>query len=345
MNCDEYVDQFLSADADGELAEAERHLVAEHLRGCAQCRAKLDEELALKASIRRQMGATKVPADLRLRIRAALGEAVEHRGRHTEIDARARSSLRTGATRRLSGFSALRRSATMAEESLRDAGGFAPSARRWLITQLKHAQHAAPIGAVVLLLAVSTLWLRANLTNVSGPQRADHGRAIPVFEFAIDRFNELSQDFDPNVPAEAFSPNDGVYFAWVENNNPLRHVSVELPDISESYEKMRMPAEFCDFALAGYELVGGRIDHMPDGMPVTYTLYHNQTQSILSIGLKQRISAPQGGYWFSSHAFYFYRGYGICLTIYPVGHFASIIIARMPMTELLRDIAISDVVF
>src|SRR5690348_7618834 len=142
MNCDEYVDQFLSADADGELAEPERHLVEAHLRGCAQCRAKLDEELSLKAAIRRQMGAAKVPADLRLRIRAALGEAVERRGQHMGIGAGARASLRTGAIRRLPGFSALRRSATT-EKSLREAEGFAPSARRWLAAQLKHAQHVA----------------------------------------------------------------------------------------------------------------------------------------------------------------------------------------------------------
>src|SRR5689334_21437309 len=118
MNCDEYVDQFLSADADGELAAAERHLVEEHLRGCAQCRAKLEEELALKASIRRQMGAAKAPADLRLRIQAALGEAIERRGQHTSIGADARASLRTGAIRRLSGVSALRRSVATAGKSL-----------------------------------------------------------------------------------------------------------------------------------------------------------------------------------------------------------------------------------
>jgi len=106
-----------------------------------------------------------------------------------------------------------------------------------------------------------------------------------------------------------------------------------------------MPPEFCDFAMAGYELVGCRIDRMPDGKPVTYTLYRNQTSSILGIGLKQWFSAPHGGYWFETHALYSYRGYSICLTIYPNGHFASIIVARAPMVELLRDIATSDAAF
>jgi anti-sigma factor (TIGR02949 family) len=345
MNCDEYVDQFLSADADGELTESERQQVEEHLRGCAQCRAKLDEELALKALIRRQMGTAKTPADVRLRIRAALGEAAERRMRRAGVWASTRTSLGMGGASRRPVFPALRRSGAAVEKASREAAGFAPSARRWLAIQLKRAQYLAPVGFVVILLAVSTLWVRVNSRNVSGRPFPGYQRSMPAFDFAIDRLDELSQEFDPNVPAEAFSPGNGAYFAWVENSDPLRHVSVELPDISASYEKMRMPAEFCDFALAGYELVGGRIDHMPDGSPVTYTLYRNQTKSILSIGLKQRISAPQDGYWFSSHAFYSYRGYGICLTIYPVGHFASIIIARMPMVELLRDIAVSDMAF
>jgi hypothetical protein len=345
MNCDEYVDQFLSADADGELGESERQQVEEHLRGCAQCRAKLNEELVLKAFICRQMGAAKAPADVRLRIRAALGEAAESRMRRASLWASTRLSLGMDGVSRLPVFPAPRKSAAAVGKTSREAAGFAPSARRRLAIQLKRAQYLAPIGFVVILLAVSTLWFRANFRNISGPPLPGYERSVPAFDFAIDRFDELSQGFSPNVPAEAFRLDNGANFAWVENSDPLRHVSVELPDISTSYEKMRMPAEFCDFALAGYELVGGRIDHMPDRSPVTYTLYRNQTKSILSIGLKQRISAPQDGYWFSSHAFYSYRDYSICLTIYPVGHFASIIIARMPMVELLRDIAVSDLAF
>src|SRR5215467_1789490 len=99
MNCDEYVDQFLSADADGQLSAPERHLVEEHLRACRQCRARLDEELALKASIRRHMGTAKVPADVRLRIRAALGEAAENGMRHANIPASAGISFRQDAIR------------------------------------------------------------------------------------------------------------------------------------------------------------------------------------------------------------------------------------------------------
>ncbi|MBV8357484.1 MAG: zf-HC2 domain-containing protein [Deltaproteobacteria bacterium] len=342
MNCDEYVDQFLSADADGQLSAPERHLVEEHLRGCRQCRARLDEELALKASIRRHMGTAKVPADVRLRIRAALGETAEHSMRRANMPASAGISFREHAIRQPA-FSTIRRRGAASRNSSNETAGRTGSVRRWLAVQLQRARYLAPVGFVIIVLAASTMIFRIDFRSVPGQSTPDYQKSIPAFDFAIGRFNQLSQGFSPNVPAEAFRPGDGAYFAWVEESDPLRHISAELPDISASYEKVQMLPEFCDFALAGYELVGGRIDRMPDGEPVTYTLYRNQANSILSIGLKQRISAPQDGYWFSTHALYSYRGYSICLTIYPVGHFSSIIITRAPMVELLRDVAASDV--
>jgi hypothetical protein len=341
MNCNEYVDHFLSADADDQLSAQERYLVEQHLRGCDQCRGRLGEELALKGSIRRHMGTAKAPADVRLRIQAALGE-VERSARHASMLARTGRSFAEDATR-APVFSTIRRRAAAPGNSSDEAASRTGPARRWLAIQLKRAQYLAPVGFVVILLAASTVIFRVSFKSTSGESTPDYQIAIPVFDFAIGRFNELSEEFAPNVPAEAFNRDDGTYFAWVEESDPRHHVSAELPDISASYEKIQMPPEFCDFARAGYGLVGGRIDHMPDGEPVTYTLYRNHTNAILSIGLKQRISLPPGGYWFDTHALYSYRGYSICLTMYPIGHVASIIVARTPMVELLRDVATSDV--
>jgi|SRR6516225_8686924 anti-sigma factor RsiW len=342
MNCDQYIDQYLSAAADGQLAPRERGLAEEHLRGCPQCRARLGEELALKASIRRHVGIVKAPADVRLRIRAALGEAAERSARHSEISPGAGIFFRRDAGRRPV-FSTIRKGAAGPGTSGREAASRSGSARGWLVLQLTRAQYLAPVGFVVILLAASTIILRNIFTSGSEQPIADVEKSVPVFDFALSRFNELSREFAPNVPAEAFSREGGAYFAWVQESDPLLHVSTELPDISVSYEKMQMPPELCDFALAGYQLVGGRVDRMPNGEPVTYTLYRDQANSILSIGLKQRIAAPEGGYWFGTHALYSYRGYSICLTIYPVGHSASIIVARAPMFELLRNVAASDV--
>jgi anti-sigma factor RsiW len=342
MNCDEYIDQFLSADADGQLSAPERHLVEEHLRGCRQCYARLGEERALKESIRQCLGIVKAPADVRLRIRAALGEAAEHGLQHPAIFEKTGMSFSRDATRQP--VSSTRRIRAAASRNYDNEMVYrAGSPRGWLALQLKRAQYLAPVALVVILMVVSTVMFRVYFGSMSVPPIPDYQQAIPAFDFAIGRFNQLSQEFAPNVPAEAFSPDGGAYFAWVEGSDPLHHVSAELPDISASYEKMQMPPEFCDFTLAGYRLAGGRVDRMPDGEPVTYTLYRNQANSILSIGLKQRITAPQGGYWFETHAMYSYRGYSLCLTVDPIGHFVSIIVTRAPMVELLRDVAAGDI--
>src|SRR5215469_1176789 len=89
MNCDEYVEHFLSAQADNQLAADELYLAEEHLRGCSRCGALLSEEQELKAQIRLHAGIAKAPADVRLRIRAALGEADELGGRSRDFATRA----------------------------------------------------------------------------------------------------------------------------------------------------------------------------------------------------------------------------------------------------------------
>lgn len=343
MNCDEYVDQFLSAHADDELSATERLLVEKHLHDCPRCRARLVEEHALKAHIRHQAGIFRAPADVRLRIRAALGEGIERNRDHRNIHRSAPPSFSKDIGRRRALSGRLMRSG-VSKDFTGDVSNRSGSSRKWLALQLRRAQQLAPIGFVVVVLAGATMLFRFNWRSMSGLAAPKYQRSIPAFDFAIDQLNRLSREFAPNVPPEAFSRDGGAYFAWVEGNDSVRHVSAELPDISASYEKMQMLPEFCDFALAGYQLVGGRIDRMPNGEPVTYTLYRNQANSLLSIGLKEQIGAPQGGYWFGTHALYSYRNYSLCLTIDPVGHFVSIIVVRAPMVQLLRDVAASDVV-
>ena len=68
MNCEEYITNYLSAHADGELTPEEERAVAQHLGsgpddGCAVCRARLAEERLLKALIKRQAATVKTPED------------------------------------------------------------------------------------------------------------------------------------------------------------------------------------------------------------------------------------------------------------------------------------------
>src|SRR6185437_502539 len=77
MDCARYLEEMLSAHADGELRgraerDADRHLVE-----CGACQARLAEERELKRLIRMKHSMMRAPGDLRMRLRAALGELIE----------------------------------------------------------------------------------------------------------------------------------------------------------------------------------------------------------------------------------------------------------------------------
>ncbi|MGH7906344.1 MAG: anti-sigma factor family protein [Candidatus Binataceae bacterium] len=72
MDCVEYLDNCLSAYADGELTAGERRAADHHLATCARCRAELASERALKQAIRESLGPRKTPIAVEARIRAAL---------------------------------------------------------------------------------------------------------------------------------------------------------------------------------------------------------------------------------------------------------------------------------
>jgi hypothetical protein len=85
---------------------------------------------------------------------------------------------------------------------------------------------------------------------------------------------------------------------------------------------------------------------LPDGRPVTYTLYRRGPESILSLDLKDsQMSAPVGAvYWLGMRSFYEYKGYSLCVTFDSQYHSVSITVTRAPLTDLIRDIALSDAV-
>ena len=72
MDCNTYIEKYLSAHVDGELSAAELREAEEHLAGCVNCRARFAEERAVKALLRERAEMRRTPPMVRGSILAAL---------------------------------------------------------------------------------------------------------------------------------------------------------------------------------------------------------------------------------------------------------------------------------
>ena len=82
MDCQEYIEHFLSADADGELSAEEAQAVSQHLAGCPNCAARLASERAFKTFLRKRVPILATPADVRRQIAAELDRSAWSRFGH-----------------------------------------------------------------------------------------------------------------------------------------------------------------------------------------------------------------------------------------------------------------------
>jgi len=323
VDCLEYISEFLTAHADNELSPSQKSAGEAHIAGCEQCRSRLIGERALKQAIRQQVRLNRAPAELRLWIRAALNETP------------------FPATSTPAGIGGSHRSAQRSH-ALSRREGVQPSATR----RLHRTRIWISIGVTASLLLVLTM-----LTGrfVRPPEAAAH-ESVPAFDLAINKYQQFSREFQPNVPPEAYNNGgDGVLYAWVMDRNSVQRVADDGPesdDISRSYRDADMPDDLFDFSAVGYHIAGGRVDRLPDGRPVTYTLYQGDVGQIISLCFSDStMSAPVGAVdWVGMRSFYSYKGYSICLSFYPTGHFVSILVTRMPVEQLLREVANTDVV-
>ncbi len=139
---------------------------------------------------------------------------------------------------------------------------------------------------------------------------------VPTFDLAIAHLQRFENHFEPNVPSD--SP----------------------AHISEAYMDHDMPGFIWDFTHAGYRLVGGRLDHMPDGRPATFTLYRSGTDAILCTYVEIATFTPplKPAELAVAHVFYRYRGYSICVTKVPKDNFYCILISQRPMQEFMQVI-------
>jgi hypothetical protein len=340
LDCREYISKYVSAQADGELSSRELQAADEHLAKCASCRALLTEERSLKGLIRTNAGIVRTPADVRLRIRAALGDVAEPRAIREAVYPAQSVTTRRGATAGRDGVAVQRHEA---------GRSVAQSSRRWLWGSL---------GGVVAMLIVALAVLAGHGSN---PGDLGITQPVPAFDLAISKYLAVERNFSPNVPPEAYSNTDGTVYAWVQNGDPaqnadpVRRIATTTPeastassdtsdDVARAYREMSMPDDLLDLSQAGYHLAGARAERLPDGRPITYTLYDSESGSILSICYPDAaMAAPVGAInWLGMRSFYRYKGYSICMSFYPAGHFVSILVSRMPVTALLNDVAAAD---
>lgn len=303
MTCAEYTKRYFFAHADDELIGRDRRAADDHTGGCARCRTRLAEERRLKELIRTQCGAGKVPPDVRLRIRAALGEITE-----------AEPEVAAPRWRR-----AAKRVASWSGEGIQRIG----RRRVW-------------IGVAAAMVAVASLTLSS---KTQGPASIVY-TAVPAngtFDYAVRKYDALSQEFVANAPAEGSVR--GSDYAWVIGRESHGWLSDESADLAEAYRDADVPEDIYDFEGAGYRLSGGRIDMQTNGWPATFTLYRSEKGELVSICIHApNFYAPIGArYWVGSHTFYEYQGHSLALTFLP-NHYVSILIADEPVPDLLRDV-------
>jgi anti-sigma factor RsiW len=327
LDCSEYISRYLAAQADDELAAHERVAANEHLAQCAPCRALLAQERALKLLVRRNTPLVRTPPNVRMRIRAALGEWAEPQLEdvaayaHRPADKRPQPAVGEAFDYRRG--AAVRR-------------GLTGLSRNW------HWASAASAAAILLIA----------LAIFSGRPADRHAPLatpdVPAFDQAIGKYVSFRRDFAPNLPAEAYSNAYGAVYAWVQNRDPLQHVNTEATDkfndVARAYREMSMPDDLLDLSAAGYTLLGARAGRLPDGRPVAYALYNNSGNTILSVSYPDAsMAAPIGATdWLGMRSFYQYKGYSICLSFYPAGHYVSILLSRLPVKRLLVDVAAAD---
>jgi len=275
--CREYIDQFLSAHADGELSGSELREAQKHVASCEECATRLAQERELKAMVRRHAAQMQTPPAIRERLFAMLAREPER-------------------------FS--------------DGSPATPSSRQRVIRAIRRPAVWIPISiAAGLALAIVTARSLGFLPSDS-VQVVYHNGGVPEFDVAIAHYEKFTHHFDPNVPSETYGA------------------------VASAYVDAHMPGYMWNFNGSGLTLIGGRLDKLPDGRPVTYTFYKGDTGSILCTRYKiYDLNPPPGAvHMMEGHQFYSYYGYSICYSYSRIGNFVCLLITRQPVEKLLDSI-------
>lgn len=175
----------------------------------------------------------------------------------------------------------------------------------------RYGRPSVRLVALAALAAALVLMLRAGLPN---RHEAPGTSGIAMFDRAIESFSGAEKGFAPDVP------------------------STSPAEVARAYRAAHMPSNLWVFSPSGYRLVGGRLDRLPDGRPVAYTLYRGAKGDILCVFLKPegRQAPAHASERLDGHSFYAYRGYSICYTA--KGDFLCLLVSRAALAELVEDV-------
>lgn len=262
MDCWEYVGSYLGADADRELSAEERRAADAHLEGCAKCQARLEEERALKAALKRHLRKVVAPREVKTAIRAALDRA--------------------------------------------DAAS-APAGR---LLEIRAEFRRPQMWAPLLALAASIVFV------VTMRDRIAWEAPVPAFDQAIQKFTGFEKHFEPNVPSDSFSA------------------------VAEHYHSARMPSYIWNFAPFGYQLIGGRIDPLPNGRPATYTFYRGPNGAVMCTRFRvSDLVIPQGGRELRTDQYlYQYKGFSLVLSLESERQWVCVLMSRLPAQAFAEEI-------
>jgi len=164
VDCGTYIENYLSAHADGELAGEELRAAKEHVAGCDECREALAAERALKSLLHDHLATLKAPSQVRDRIMLAL-----EREQAAEVRAAPQPTVRSA------------------------------SRVRWLRPRV----WVPAAIAALLLIAVTRLKSVSppGHEEATPLEEVTATEAVPIFDLAAHHLDSFQRKFEPNVPS------------------------------------------------------------------------------------------------------------------------------------------------
>lgn len=191
-----------------------------------------------------------------------------------------------------------------------------------IVRELRRPRAWVPLAAAAAILVALFIGSLPGVRRAGVPELSGVSSmlASAAFDQAVGAFDGFQSGFRPNVPSSS------------------------LAAVAAAYGAAEMPDQMWDLERAGYSLTGGRLDRLPDGSPVSYTLYHGPGGDLLCTRYKaSNFGFPPGAVAeHHGHRFYRYKGYSLCLTISREGHFICVLTAREPMEQFERDVSMAQ---